>query len=87
MGRFLLGFIVGGAIGAAAVIALTPRSGAENRATIGSRINAAMDRGRRAMTEREQELWNDFRQRMQEQTGGNGLQPYDAGQTAPYANL
>ncbi|MCU0493000.1 MAG: YtxH domain-containing protein [Chloroflexaceae bacterium] len=65
MGQFLLGFVVGAAVGAAAVLVLTPRSGTETRGSISEQLRTALEAGRKATAQREQELWSDFRLRMQ----------------------
>lgn len=75
MGRFLLGFAIGAAIGAASVILTAPRSGAatrqgirgtieDTRDTVRQLVSDATDVARKAQTARERELWNDFRARM-----------------------
>lgn len=61
MGRFLLGFIVGAAIGAAAVALLSPRSGGQNREELSEQFNQAIEIGRQAAAAHEQELWQKFR--------------------------
>lgn len=65
-GRFLLGLLLGGAVGVGAVILLMPRSGAQNRQSLGVRMNAALAAARKAASAREQELWIDFRKRLAE---------------------
>lgn len=65
MGRFLLGFIVGAAVSATAVILATPRSGVELRQGVTDALDAALAEGRAAAAAREQELWNEFRQRLE----------------------
>lgn len=64
MGRFLLGFTVGAAIGAAVVIFTTPRSGASLRASIGETVRGAVEAAKNASTAREEQLWNDYRSRL-----------------------
>ncbi|HNP85683.1 MAG: YtxH domain-containing protein [Chloroflexi bacterium SZAS-1] len=75
MGRFLLGFAIGAAIGAASVILTAPRSGAatrqgirgtieDTRDTVRQLVSDATDVARKAQTARERELWNDFRARL-----------------------
>ncbi|MBK9943885.1 MAG: YtxH domain-containing protein [Kouleothrix sp.] len=75
MGRFLLGFAVGAAIGAASVILTTPRSGAASRQGLRATLDDTRQglRGllsdtvavaRQASSAREQELWSDFRTRL-----------------------
>lgn len=76
MGRFLLGFVVGAAIGAASVIFTAPRSGAATRQGIRgtiedtrdglrSLVSDTMDVARKASDARERELWADFRARLE----------------------
>jgi gas vesicle protein len=64
MGRFLLGFAIGAAIGAAAVVITAPRSGSETREGIRGLLSDTLDVARRASAAREQELWTDFRARL-----------------------
>lgn len=64
MNRFLLGFIVGVTMSAAAVLALTPKSGEDTRQSILEQINAAVETGRQAAAAREEELWAEFRRRL-----------------------
>lgn len=77
MGRFLLGFAIGAAIGAAAVILTSPRSGATRNQGVrglladsgqGLRglLGDTLDVARQASTSREQELWADFRNRLEQ---------------------
>lgn len=79
MGRFLLGFVVGAAIGAASVILTAPRSGsatrqgirgtlADTRDGVRGLLNDTLDVARQASAAREQELWADFRTRLEHKT-------------------
>ena len=68
MGRFLLGFAIGAAIGAAAVIITAPRSGSETREGIRGLLSDTLDVARRASAAREKELWSDFRTRLEKRT-------------------
>jgi gas vesicle protein len=61
MGRFLIGFVVGAAIGATAVVLLSPRSGEQNRTDLSEQFNQALEIGRQAAAAHEQELWQRFR--------------------------
>lgn len=74
-GRFVLGFLIGTALGAVAVSLLSPRSGAESRmgltanlstarGSLTDRVRAAISAGQRAASAREQELWAEYRQRL-----------------------
>ena len=65
MGRFLLGFAIGAAIGAAAVIIAAPRSGSETRQGIRGLLSDTLDVARQASATREKELWGDFRARLE----------------------
>ena len=65
MGRFLLGFAIGAAIGAAAVIITAPRSGSETRQGIRGLLSDTLDVARQASTTREKELWSDFHARLE----------------------
>lgn len=64
MGRFLLGFVVGAAIGAAVVIVTSPRSGQATREGIRNLLNDTLDVARQASAQREQEMWGQFRARL-----------------------
>jgi gas vesicle protein len=77
-GKFAFGLVLGIAVGVAAVTLLAPRSGQEARRGLRSsisgsggpqpslteRVQAAINSGQRAAAEREQELWNEYRQRL-----------------------
>ena len=65
MGRFLLGFVIGALLGAAAVIISAPRSGAATRQSIGELASGVLETGRQAAAAREQELWSEFRTRLE----------------------
>ena len=65
MGRFLLGFVIGAALGAAAVILTAPRSGPALRHGIGDTLDGALEAARRASAARERALWSDFRTRLE----------------------
>ncbi|HNP71658.1 MAG TPA: YtxH domain-containing protein [Kouleothrix sp.] len=82
MGRFLLGFVVGAAIGAASVILTAPRSGAATRQGIRGTIEGTRDNisgllsdtvavARKASAARERELWADFRARLENKGAGS----------------
>jgi gas vesicle protein len=64
MGRFLLGFAIGAAIGVAAVIITAPRSGRATRTGIRNLLNDTLDVARQATAQREQEMWNQYRARL-----------------------
>jgi gas vesicle protein len=65
MGRFLLGFVIGAALGAAAVIFTSPRSGPALRQGIGDTLQGALEAARQASQAQEQALWSDFRSRLE----------------------
>ena len=76
MGRFLLGFAIGAAIGAATVILTAPRSGAATRQGIRGTLDNSrdgirqlasdtLDIAREASAARERALWADFRTRLE----------------------
>ena len=65
MGRFLLGFVIGAALGVAAVIFTAPRSGPALRRLIGDTIQGTLDAAREASTAQEERLWSDFRARLE----------------------
>jgi len=67
MSRFLLGFAIGAALGAAAVIFTSPRSGPALRQGIGDTLQGAIEAARRASAAQEQALWSDFRARLEKQ--------------------
>lgn len=64
MSRFLLGFGIGFALGAAAVVLTTPRSGARLRSNINDTITGALEAARAASVAEEQVLWQEFRARL-----------------------
>ena len=63
MSRFLFGFAIGAAIGAATVILSAPRSGAETLHGIRALLDDAVAAGKQASAARQQELWAQFRTR------------------------
>ena len=66
MGRFLLGFVIGVVIGAAAVILSAPRSGSATRQGISDLISGTLETARQASATREKELWTQFRARLEQ---------------------
>jgi gas vesicle protein len=64
MGKFLLGFVIGAAIGAAAVIITAPRSGPATREGIRNLLDDTMDAARQARAQHEQNMWNQYRARL-----------------------
>jgi gas vesicle protein len=67
MSRFLLGFAIGFAIGAAAVIFTSPRPGSALRHGIGDTLRGTLDAARQASAAHERELWAEFRARLTRQ--------------------
>jgi gas vesicle protein len=65
MGRFLFGFAIGVVIGAVMVIFAAPRSGAETLHGIRALLDETIETGKRASAAHEQELWAQFRTRIQ----------------------
>ncbi|HMQ32860.1 MAG TPA: hypothetical protein PKD53_19170 [Chloroflexaceae bacterium] len=74
-GRFAIGLLVGGALGAAAIYMINQRTSEEARlgltarvegggASLGERLRAAVEAGRRAAASQEQDLWAKYRQRL-----------------------
>ncbi len=74
-GRFAIGLLLGGAIGAAAIYLINQRTSEEARlgltarvesggASFGERLRAAIEAGRRAAAAQERELWEQYRQRL-----------------------
>ena len=64
MGRFLLGFAIGVALGAAAVMFTARRSGSGLRRGIGETIQGALEAARQASAAEERALLADFRSRL-----------------------
>ena len=73
-GNFLGGLIVGAVAGVGAVMFTTPRSGEETRAEIASFWNNAIDSGKQAARQREDELWAEFNARVTEPAGLPGVE-------------
>ena len=67
-GNFVGGLIVGAAVGAAVVMFTTPRSGDETRSTLASFWNSAVDVGKAAAQQREDELWAEFNVRVRQES-------------------
>jgi gas vesicle protein len=61
MNPFLLGFVVGTAIGAASVALGANRSGPALRQEISDRWHGAIEIAKRVRAQREQELWAEWR--------------------------
>ncbi len=54
--NFLLGFLIGAAIGATVIMLTTPQSGTALQENVRSRIDQALDEGRKAAEARKAEL-------------------------------
>jgi gas vesicle protein len=65
MSRFLFGFLIGVVIGALAVIFSAPRSGPETIAGMRGLLDDAIAAGKQASAAHEQELWAQFRNRLE----------------------
>lgn len=76
MGRFVLGFIIGAAIGSAAVVLLTPKSGSQAREGITTQINTALEAGKQAAALREEELWDQYRTKLKASLDTKPTQQY-----------
>jgi gas vesicle protein len=61
MNPFLLGFVVGAAIGAASVALGAKRSGPALRQELSDRWHTAIEIAKRVSAQREQELWAEWR--------------------------
>ncbi len=66
---FIGGAALGAAVGAGIILLSTPKSGEEARETIRDRWREALEIGKRAAREREQELWADFNTRVKAPAG------------------
>jgi gas vesicle protein len=64
MGRFLLGFGIGFALGAVVVMFTASRSGAGLRGSIGETVQGALEAARQASAAEERKLLADFRSRL-----------------------
>ncbi|WP_026369783.1 YtxH domain-containing protein [Kallotenue papyrolyticum] len=61
---FLGGALIGAALGAGVVLFSTPQPGPVTRASIKQRWQAALETGKQAARQREQELWAEFNTRV-----------------------
>ena len=66
---FVGGAVLGATIGAGIIMLSTPKSGEETRETLRTRWEAALELGKRAARDREQELWADFNTRVKAPAG------------------
>ena len=66
---FVGGAVVGAAIGAGIIMFSTPKSGTEARQSLSARWQGALELGKQAAREREQELWADFNTRVKAPAG------------------
>ena len=66
---FVGGAVLGAAIGAGVIMFSTPKSGEETRESLRERWNQALELGKRAARDREQELWADFNTRVKAPAG------------------
>lgn len=63
--RFILGFVIGAAGGVAAVYFTAPRSGPAQRRELKSLWDGAVEASREASAARSQDLWAEYRARVQ----------------------
>ena len=63
-GNFVEGLIVGAVVGAGVTLFATPRTGDETRAELQAFWNGAIDTGKQAAKQREEELWSEFNVRV-----------------------
>ena len=74
-GRFIIGFLIGMALGAAAMSMFAPKSGEESRArfaaniggarsSLSDRLRGAIEVGKRAAASAEADLWSQYRLRV-----------------------
>ncbi len=63
-GNFVGGLIIGTAVGVAVVMFTTPKTGEQTRADLTSFWNSALDTGKQAARQREEELWSEFNSRV-----------------------
>lgn len=68
-GNFIGGLLVGAAVGIAVVVFTTPRSGTETRSELTSFWNNAINTGKQAAKQREDELWAEFNSRVTSPAG------------------
>jgi gas vesicle protein len=66
---FVGGALLGAAIGAGVIMFSTPKTGEQTRDNLRERWNQALELGKRAAREREQELWADFNTRVKAPAG------------------
>lgn len=66
---FVGGAVVGAAIGAGIIMFSSPKSGTETRQSLSTRWQSALELGKQAAREREQELWADFNTRVKAPAG------------------
>jgi gas vesicle protein len=64
MGRFVIGFVVGAAVGATVVILITPRSGEELIKFAKAKFDAAVVVGKESAAQYEQQMWQEFHKRV-----------------------
>lgn len=79
MGKFILGFAIGLAAGAAYVVLTAPKPGAETRSVVNVSFRSAIEAGRQAAAAREQELWAKFRATNVRPTPAGDLPPLNLG--------
>ncbi|GIV95880.1 MAG: hypothetical protein KatS3mg057_0537 [Herpetosiphonaceae bacterium] len=77
MGKFVLGFLVGTAVGvgAALILSTRPRSDEGLIAAIQTNLQAIVDEAKHAASRREQELWQEFYSRVPQAQPAIKVQP------------
>ncbi len=80
---FLSGALIGAAIGAGIVIFTTPKTGDETRQDLQNRWHEAIEQGKQAARQREQQLWADFNTRVKASAGIPINQATTVEQTSP----
>ena len=77
--NFLGGLIVGAAVGVGVVVFTTPKTGDETRSDLTALWNNALDTGKRAAKEREEQLWTEFNINVRAQSDGVATGPTQFG--------
>jgi hypothetical protein len=66
MGKFFVGFLIGGAIGVGAALLLSAKTESNDGlvASVQSNVRDVVDAAKQAAADREQELWSEYRARL-----------------------
>jgi gas vesicle protein len=70
MKRFVIGFLIGATAGATVVVLVTPKAGKELKRIAKERLDTAIETGKQAAASHEQEMWVEFRRRLDSQVNG-----------------